>query len=96
MTKLSHPSIAKVFKHFPVWSGTSIIGHCILMEFIEGHNLRHIINRSKEPYGKAIIMLWLIKILDVGLSFFFLSFLILLFNEGSGLHASNENLPQRH
>jgi serine/threonine protein kinase len=66
MQTLNHPSIAKVHKYFKLYDNTQQeIALCIVMDFIDGENLRQVLHNSREPYPRARVMEWFIKILEV-------------------------------
>lgn len=107
MMNINHPTIVKVHSFFPLYdpkSSERIIAFCIVMDFVEGQNLRDAMHNANESIPKSLVMEWFIKILEVCISafrFFFLFFIFLPHSFNCGilgveLLAREENISSRH
>jgi len=67
MMSLQHPTIVKVHCFFPLYDPKyteRIIAFCIVMDFVEGQNLRDAMHNASESIPKTLVMEWFIKILE--------------------------------
>lgn len=74
---VNHPTIVKVHSFFPLYDPKSterIIAFCIVMDFVEGQNLRDAMHNANESIPKSLVIEWFIKILEVFKLFFALYF----------------------
>lgn len=73
MMGLQHPTIVKVYSFFPLYDPRNverIVAFCIVMDFVEGQNLRDAMHNASESIPKHLVMEWFIKILEVFIYYF--------------------------